>query len=354
MQSRIKVLIVDDSAVVRQTLREVLESDPQIEVTGAAPDPYIAVNHITRDKPDVITLDVEMPRMDGLTFLSRIMNQFPIPVVMCSSVTTQGCETSIRALELGAVDIIAKPSLGVKDFLSDSRKQICQTIKDASRARVRKLLVIAPPTPKLKVDAMISSDQVPVHIRTTEKLVVVGASTGGTEALRVFLERLPIDSPGVVVVQHMPEKFTASFAERLNTYCAISVKEARDGDSILRGTALIAPGGKHTLVHRRGATYYVEVKDGPLICRHKPSVDVLFKSAALYAGGNAVGVIMTGMGDDGADGMLELKTSGAFTIAQDENTSVVFGMPREAIARGAVQTVLPLEKIPGEVVRACA
>jgi len=354
---KIGVLIVDDSASVRQMMTQILESDPDIEVVGTAADPYIAVERIRQNPPDVITLDVEMPRMDGLTFLDRIMSQHPIPTVICSTLTEAGSDIALQALERGAVEIITKPRLGTQEFFEESRFRICETIKSAARARLRKLRInrAAPHVPpKLTADAVL--DRAPAHgamIQTTEKVVVVGASTGGTEALREFLEAMPADCPGIVIVQHMPEQFTARFAERLNQMCRPTVKEAADGDSVIRGQALIAPGNRHVLLRRSGARYYVEINDGPLVSRHRPSVDVLFRSAARFGGRNVVGVIMTGMGDDGAHGMLEMKQAGAANIAQDENSCVVFGMPAEAIKLGGVDRVLPLDRIAPEVVRLC-
>jgi len=345
---KIRVLIVDDSALVRQTLSEVLSSDPAIEVMGTAGDPFVAAERIAQETPDVITLDIEMPRMDGLTFLRRIMTQHPIPVVICSSLTEQGAQSRLKALEYGAVDIIVKPRLGSRQFLEESRVTLCQIVRAAAAARVRAPLPAREVEPKLTADAVLARRS-GAMLETTEKVVVIGASTGGTEALRTILETLPADSPGIVIVQHMPELFTRAFADRLDGLCRISVKEAEQNDTILRGRALIAPGNHHLLVKRSGARYYVEVRDGPLVSRHRPSVDVLFRSAARYAGPNAVGVIMTGMGDDGASGMLEMKEAGAVTIAQDEATSVVFGMPNEAIKRGAVDIVLPLENIAASV-----
>ncbi len=347
---KIRVLIVDDSAVVRQAMKDILESDPDIEVMGSAADPYIAAEYIKEEVPDVITLDVEMPRMDGITFLQKIMSQHPIPVVMCSSLTLEGCETTLKALEYGAVDIITKPKLGIKEFIEESQIRICDSIKAAVQSKPKKFKHKTV-SDKLTADAVLPPIERTSMIRTTEKIVVVGASTGGTEALRVFLENLPEDSPGIVIVQHMPEKFTEAFAKRLNAFCKIEVKEAKNDDTIIRGRALIAPGNFHTLVKRSGARYYVEVKAGPLVCRHRPSVDVLFRSAAQYAGVNCVGVIMTGMGDDGARGMLEMKNAGAVNIAQDENTCVVFGMPNEAIKLGGVDKILPLEDISKEIIR---
>jgi len=354
MNKKIRVLIVDDSAVVRQVLAEIISADPELEVIATAADPFIAAERMKTAIPDVITLDVEMPRMDGLTFLQKLMSQHPIPVVMCSSLTDKGSESAFRALELGAVDIIEKPRLGTRQFLEESRLRICDALKAASQARLRRMPEGRRDIPpKLTADAVMAKPKSRAMIRTTEHVVVVGASTGGTEALRTFLSGLPADGPGIVIVQHMPEYFTSAFAQRLDGLCRISVKEAADNDTVVRGRALIAPGNRHILLKRSGARYYVEVKDGPLVCRHRPSVDVLFRSAARYAGKNAVGVIMTGMGDDGARGMLELKEAGAVTIAQDEATSVVFGMPHEAIKSGAVDRVLPLQAIAADVVRLC-
>lgn len=351
--NKIRVLVVDDSATVRQTLKDILESDPDIEVMAAAADPFIAVERIREETPDVMMLDIEMPRMDGLTFLQKIMSQSPIPVVICSTLTEKGSETALAALDKGAVEVITKPKVGTKQFFQESAIQICDVVKSASRAKPRAPRPTLKATPKLTADAVISKPTSHAMIQTTEQIVVVGASTGGTEALREFLEALPPDAPGIVVVQHMPEKFTASFAARLDQLCRVTVKEAQDNDTVLRGQVLIAPGNKHTLLKRSGARYHVEVRDGPLVTRHRPSVDVLFRSAARYAGKNAVGVIMTGMGDDGARGMLEMKEAGATTIAQDEESCVVFGMPAEAIKLGGVDTILPLGRIAAEVVRLC-
>lgn len=352
MKSKIRVLVVDDSAVVRQSLKEILSSDTRLEIMAAAADPYIAAKKISQEIPDVITLDVEMPRMDGLTFLRKLMSQHPIPVVILSSLTEEGSETAMKALEYGAVEVLQKPRLGNNHLLSESKVLICDAVKAASLVNVKRIsdhrIKVAP---KLTADAVLAKKPSKAMVRTTEKIVVVGASTGGTEALRVFLESLPHDSSGVVIVQHMPEKFTESFAQRLNQICDVSVKKAANNDTILPGHVYIAPGNRHTLLKRSGARYYVEVKDGPLVSRHRPSVDVLFRSAARYCGKNAIGVIMTGMGDDGAKGMLEMKETGAKTIAQDEKTSVVFGMPNEAIKLGAVDKVLPLNRIAQEVLK---
>ncbi len=355
MGSKIKVLVVDDSAVVRQTLTSILNSDPHIEVIGTAADPFIAAKKMRKQPPDVITLDVEMPRMDGITFLQKLMSQHPIPVVMCSSLTEEGSRTALRALELGAVEIIAKPRLGTKQFLEESRIRICDAVKAAAAARIARPGALRPKkvSPKLSADVILPKAAGKAMIQTTEKVVVVGASTGGTEALRIFLEMMPVDAPGIVIVQHMPEKFTTSFAHRLDSICKVTVKEAENDDTVLRGKVLVAPGNRHMLLKRSGARYYVELKDGPLVSRHRPSVDVLFRSAARYAGPNAVGIIMTGMGDDGAKGMLEMKEAGAVTIAQDEASCVVFGMPKVAIELGGVDKVLPLEKISPYVTALC-
>ena len=354
MAVKVKVLIVDDSAVVRQALTEILSSDPAIEVMATASDPYVAAEKLQAGIPDVITLDIEIPRMDGLTFLQKLMAQHPVPVVICSSLAESGCDTTLRALELGAVEVITKPKLGTRQFLEEARIHICDVVKAAAGVRPqRSRAVHSVAQPKLTADAMLAKPTGHAMIQTTERIIAVGASTGGTEALRVFLEAFPIDCPGMVIVQHMPEKFTAAFARRLDSICTIQIKEAEDGDTVIRGRALIAPGNRHTLLKRSGARYYVEVKDGPLVSRHRPSVDVLFRSAARYAGSNAVGVIMTGMGDDGARGMAEMAEAGATNLAQDEETCVVFGMPAEAIKRGGVHKVLPLENLASEALRLC-
>jgi len=352
---KIRVLVVDDSAVVRQTLADILDADPDIEVMATASDPFVAAERIRREVPDVITLDVEMPRMDGLTFLRKIMAQHPVPVVMCSSLTEEGSETLVEAMEAGAVDVIAKPRLGTKQFLLESGVRIRDAVKAAVRA---KLGPVGRPPRRLAVEAKLSADVImpppaPTRAlaRTTQRVVCIGASTGGTESLRNVLEALEPDSPGIVIVQHMPEMFTAAFARRLDGLCRIEVKEAADGDTVLPGRALIAPGNRHMLLQRSGARYFVTIKDGPLVARHRPSVDVLFRSAAQHAGGNALGILMTGMGDDGAKGLLEMKRAGASTVAQDEESCVVFGMPKEAIALGAADRVVPLRLIPTEIMR---
>jgi two-component system chemotaxis response regulator CheB len=351
----IKVLVVDDSAVVRHSMRTILSADKKIKVIGVASDPYIAANMMKIESPDVIVLDVEMPRMDGITFLKKIMTQHPIPVVICSGKAPRGSLNALQALEFGAVEIIEKPKLGTKQFIEESRVRICDAVKAAHCTALKE---VTPDfqldiQPKLTADAIIPKPPAVVHIETTDKIAVVGASTGGTEALRSFLESLPLDAPGIVIVQHMPEYFTKAFARRLDASCKVSVKEAEQNDTVIRGRALIAPGNHHLLLRRSGARYYTEIKDGPLVSRHRPSVDVLFRSAARFAGKNAVGVIMTGMGDDGAKGMREMKDAGAYTIAQNEKSCVVFGMPREAIKLGAVDEVVPLKHIAGLVIKAC-
>ena len=352
MSKKVRVLIVDDSSVVRQTLSEILSSESGVEVMGTAPDPFIAAEKLRKEAPDVILLDVEMPRMDGITFLHKIMSQHPIPVVICSSLTEAGAETTLRALEYGAVEIILKPRIGARQFLEESRVRICDAVRAAAMAKVKPISARGISiVPKLTADAVIAKPKNRAMVQTTEQVVVVGASTGGTEALREFLVAMPLDAPGIVIVQHMPENFTAAFAKRLDGLCKITVKEAENDDTVITGRALIAPGNKHTLLKRSGARYYVEVKDGPFVCRHRPSVDVLFRSAASYAGKNAVGIIMTGMGDDGAKGMREMHDSGAYTIAQDEESSVVFGMPNEAIKLGGVDKIAPLGAIAWEMLK---
>jgi two-component system chemotaxis response regulator CheB len=354
---KIRVLVIDDSASVRQAMTSILSADPDIEVIAAAADPIAAARYIQTELPDVITLDVEMPRMDGITFLRRLMTQCPTPVVMCSSLVEEGSETLLQALEAGAVDIILKPRFGVADHLAEAHARICETVKGAAGARLGagRSGRSSEPAKKLTADAVLPPPSGRAMSRTTEMVVCIGASTGGTEALREVLEALPANAPGIVVVQHMPESFTKAFAKRLNSLCEVDVKEAEDGDTVMRGHVLIAPGGlRHTMLERQGARYVVAVKEGPLVSRHRPSVDVLFRSAARNAGANAVGIIMTGMGDDGARGLLEMKQAGARTVAQDEATSVVFGMPKEAIARGAADRIVPLGHIARELLHATA
>ncbi len=351
-RDRIKVMIVDDSAVVRQTMKELISSDPELEVAATAADPIIAAKKLETMIPDVIVLDIEMPRMDGLTFLRRLMNAHPIPVVICSSKTEEGSKNVIQALEYGAVEIIRKPKVGTKQFLEESAVIICDAVKAAAITKMNKRSIqstVKNVAAKLTADAVLPASGKPISIETTDKVVVVGASTGGTEALREFIEALPVDAPGIAIVQHMPEHFTAAFAKRLDSLARVHVNEAENNDSVLRGHVLIAPGNKHMLLKRSGARYYVEVRDGPLVSRHRPSVDVLFRSAARYSGKNVIGVIMTGMGDDGARGMVEMHEAGAKTIAQDEKSCVVFGMPNEAIKRGGVDLVMPLPEIAKKV-----
>jgi two-component system chemotaxis response regulator CheB len=355
LKKRIRVLIIDDSASVRQTMTKILSDDPAIEVIGAASDPFNAARYIQEELPDVITLDVEMPRMDGITFLRKLMSQCPIPVVMCSSLTEEGSETLLQALEAGAVDIILKPRIGVADHLLEHHFEIRETVKAAAHARLTRRnarsALRSAPEKRLTADAILPPPTGRAMSRTTEMVVCIGASTGGTEALREVLENLPANSPGIVVVQHMPANFTKAFANRLNSLCEVEVKEAADGDPVLRGHVLIAPGGRHLMLQRQGARYYVSVKDGPLVSRHRPSVDVLFRSAARNAGANAVGIIMTGMGDDGARGLLEMREAGGRTLAQDEATSIVFGMPKEAIERGGAEQVVALPHIARELLK---
>jgi two-component system chemotaxis response regulator CheB len=352
---QIRVLIVDDSASVRQTLADVLESEPDITVMGTAPDPYVAARRIQEEIPDVILLDVEMPRMDGITFLRKIMSQRPIPVIMCSAVIEERSALLLEAMEAGAVDVILKPRVDTKQYLMESKVRICDAVRAASKARLSGLPRRTGPRPvqeKLTADAVLPPPSGRVRVGVTETIVCIGASTGGTESLKAVLEVLSADCPPILVVQHMPEKFTEAFARRLDGLCAMDVKEAEDGDLVVRGRVLIAPGNRHMLLQRTGARYTVQIKDGPLVARHRPSVDVMFRSAARTAGANSVAIIMTGMGDDGARGMLEMKQSGAHTIAQDEATCVVFGMPKEAIALGCVDRVLPLDLLPIEINRA--
>ena len=341
---KIRVLVVDDSAVVRQVMHAVLGTDRKL-VVSVAPDPIIAFSKIQREKPDVIVTDLEMPRMDGLTFIKKIMAEMPMPVVVCSGLAEKGTELALSALALGAVEVITKPKLGVRDFLHESAVMLLDAVWSAAHATIRPRVAAAVSAPKLSADAMLAKSKTPAIRVTTDKVIAIGASTGGTEAIREVLTAMGPDCPGIVIVQHMPELFTRAFAERLNKDCVIEVKEAANGDRILNGRALIAPGNHHLLVQRSGAHYVVAVKDGPLVSRHRPSVDVLFRSVAAAAGPNAVGVIMTGMGDDGAEGLLEMRQAGAKTIAQDEATCVVFGMPKEAIARGAAESVLSLPRI---------
>ena len=341
--SKIKVLVVDDSAVVRKIFSEELSKEPDIEVIGTAPDPFVARDKIVLNKPDVVTLDVEMPRMDGITFLAKLMKYYPLPVIVVSSLTPQGSKVALDALENGAVEVLAKPdaSYSVGDICS----QLVEKIRVAARANLNRVRTSPqPPTSSAGTPLRSLSE-------TTQKVIAVGASTGGTEALKEVLMRIPLNIPGILIVQHMPAHFTTAFAERLNQCCQIDVREAKDGDSVLNGQALIAPGNFHMLLRRSGGKYFVNVKDGPFVHHQRPAVDVLFNSAAQYAGSNAVGVILTGMGADGADGLLKMKEAGARTIAQDEDSCVVFGMPKEAIKIGAVDRIVPLHRISEEIIR---
>ncbi|MDB5103444.1 MAG: response regulator receiver modulated CheB methylesterase [Fibrobacteres bacterium] len=337
--ARIKVLLVDDSAIVRKVLAQELSKDPEIEVVGAAPDPFVARDMIIRLKPDVLTLDIEMPRMDGLTFLRRLMSYYPLPVVIVSSLTPRGGDVALEAIDIGAVEVVCKP--GASYAVGDMAVELRDKIKAAARSKMR-------PASDREASAVPPHGRLSL-LRTTHSVVAIGASTGGTQALQALLSTLPANSPGIVIVQHMPEHFTRSFAERLDTLCAIRVKEAEHGDLVSPGRALIAPGNFHMELERSGAVYKVSVRPGELVSRHRPSVNVLFRSVAKYAGRNAVGAILTGMGNDGAEGMKEMKEQGADTIAQDEATCVVFGMPKEAIAMGGVDHVLPLEAIPAKI-----
>jgi len=357
MAEKIKVMIVDDSALVRQVVSQALATDAGIEVIATASDPIFALEKLKTLWPDVLIVDIEMPRMDGITFLKKIMSEHPTPVVICSSLAEQGAQATFEALSSGAVAIITKPKLGLKSFLEDASNDIVQAVRSAARANMRALRNIPLTSatagfnrPKLSADAMLSPAVNRALERTTDQVVAIGTSTGGTQALEAVLTRLPATCLGIVIVQHMPEKFTAMFADRLNSLCQIQVLEAKNGDRVIPGRALIAPGGKHMMLKRSGAQYVVEVADGPLVNRHKPSVDVLFRSVAKFAGANALGIIMTGMGDDGARGMKEMHDAGAKTIAQDEASCVVFGMPKEAIKLGATDQTLALDQIPAAIV----
>jgi two-component system chemotaxis response regulator CheB len=353
--NKIKVLVVDDSAVVRQVARAALEADSGIEVIGTVSDPIFALERMKQAWPDVIVLDLEMPRMDGLTFLRKIMSERPTPIVICSTLTEAGAQATLDALNAGAVSIITKPKMGLKQFLQDSSNDIVNAVRAAARANVRRLAGASRPavSERLSADAVLSAAKYapPAGLgKTTDAVIAIGTSTGGTQALETVLTALPAVCTGIVVVQHMPEQFTAMFAERLDSLCAIEVREAKNGDRVIPGLALIAPGGRHMMLKRSGAQYIVDVVDGPLVNRHKPSVDVLFRSVAQTAGGNALGIIMTGMGDDGARGLKEMHDAGARTVAEDESTCVVFGMPKEAIKLGGVDRVIPLDLIPREIV----
>lgn len=354
---KIKAIVIDDSAVVRQAFSDILQKASGIELIAASADPIFAMKHMQKQWPDVIILDIEMPRMDGLTFLRKIMKEHPTPVVVCSSLTGEGAQTTLQVMSAGAVDVITKPKVGLQDFFQDTRRTLVDTIKAATQANMKKLQRNAAVSetidvrPKLSADAIIAPrPEQPKRAKLKhaigDSVIAVGASTGGTQALEMVLKSLPVDCPPVLVVQHMPAGFTEAFARRLDGICAVEVKEAEHLDDVHPGRVLIAPGAYHMLLQRSGIhKYCVEIKDGPVINRHRPSVDVLFRSVAQTVGKNAIGVIMTGMGDDGARGLEEMHNTGAYTIAQNEETCVVYGMPKEAIKRGAADLILPLEKI---------
>lgn len=339
---KIRVLVVDDSAIVRKIFSEELSKFPDIEVIGTAPDPFVARDKIVNLKPEVITLDIEMPRMDGLTFLGKLMRYYPLPVIIVSALTQKGGEMTLEALDIGAVDVIGKP--GGSYSVENMSVQLAEKIRGASRVKMTK-------KDGTDTSETLKAEPVKALSQTSNKIIAIGASTGGTEALKKVLVRMPVNSPGVVVVQHMPAKFTTSFAERLNELCQIKVKEAENNDSVTPGTALIAPGNFHMILRRSGARYYVEIKDGPLVHHQRPAVDVLFKSTAKYVGPNAIGVILTGMGSDGAEGLLEMKKAGARTVGQDEKTCVVYGMPKEAVKLGAVDKEVSLDRVTDEIIR---
>lgn len=348
LKDKIKVLLVDDSAVVRQMLTQIINAHPKMEVCAAAQDPLFAIRHMEKQWPDVIILDVEMPRMDGITFLRKIMVERPTPVVMCSSLTEKGADTTMQAMSLGAIEIVTKPKLGIKGFLSESANEITNAVIAASQARMKKSAPISAQTTN-KVASEKSITQLPsssAMTRTTDRIIAIGSSTGGTTALEKILTKLPRVSPGIVIVQHMPVTFTGAFAERLNSLCEIDVIEAKGGETILPGQAYIARGDQHLLISRSGALYKTSVKDGPLVTRHKPSVDVLFRSVARYVGKNAMGIILTGMGDDGARGLKEMRDAGSSTLGECEESCIVYGMPQEAMKRGAVEKELHLAQFP--------
>jgi len=348
----IKVLIVDDSALVRQLLTKMLDGAAGIQVVGTAPDPYVAREKIKQLKPDVLTLDVEMPRMDGVTFLSNLMRLRPMPVIMISTLTEKGADITLQALELGAIDFVSKPKLDLSNQIDDYAQEIIEKVRTAATAKVQartnqptKTQILKPSSEKLSADAVLSRAPTKKHFRTTDKIIGIGASTGGTEAIKDVLRNLSPDMPGIVISQHIPEAFSAPFAERVNGQSQLSVMEAADGQQILPGHAYIAPGNRHLCVERSGARYICRLNDGPLVNRHKPSVDVMFRSLAQNAGQNAIGLMLTGMGDDGAEGIGEMQAAGATTLAQDEKSSVVWGMPGESVKRGYIDEVLPLLKI---------
>jgi two-component system, chemotaxis family, protein-glutamate methylesterase/glutaminase len=337
---KIKILVVDDSAIVRKVFHEELSREADMEVVGTAPDPYIARDMIVQLKPDVVTLDIEMPRMDGLTFLKKLMKYYPLPVIIVSSLTPKGSSMALEAIESGAVEVLSKP--GSSYSVGDMCIHLKDKIRAASRVDMSRRRTAVTPVPAATITRALSE--------TTQKVIAIGASTGGTEALKEVLVQMPVNSPGIVIVQHMPANFTTAFAERLNKICQIEVREAKDGDSVVNGRALIAPGNFHMLIRRNGAKYYVAIKDGPFVHHQRPAVDVLFNSVSQYVGANAIGVILTGMGADGAKGLLAMKKAGAKTIAQDEASCVVFGMPKEAIKLGAADKVVALERISPEII----
>lgn len=351
LKESIKVLLVDDSAVVRQMLTQIINAHPKMEVCAAAQDPLFAMRHMEKQWPDVIILDVEMPRMDGITFLKKIMSERPTPVVMCSSLTERGADTTMQAMSLGAIEIVTKPKLGVKGFLSESANEITNAVMAASQARMNKGTHVAAQNVSHLIKDKTTTDSTPTSAmaRTTDRIIAIGSSTGGTTALEKILTKLPRVSPGIVIVQHMPVTFTEAFAERLNSLCEIDVIEAKGGETILPGQAYIARGDLHLLITRSGALYKTEVKDGPLVTRHKPSVDVLFRSVARYAGKNAMGIILTGMGDDGARGLKEMRDAGSRTLGECEASCIVYGMPQEAMKRGAVEKELNLAQFPAAI-----
>ncbi|MBF8176540.1 protein-glutamate methylesterase/protein-glutamine glutaminase [Herminiimonas contaminans] len=343
---KIKVLIVDDSALIRSVMKEIINSQPDMEVVGVAPDPIVARDLIKQTNPDVLTLDVEMPRMDGLDFLEKLMRLRPMPVVMVSSLTERGSDITLRALELGAVDFVTKPKMSIQSGMLEYTELIADKIRTASKARIKSRQITPHDANKVSGEAL---PMIRNPLTSSEKLIIIGASTGGTEAIKDFLMQMPSDCPGILITQHMPPGFTKSFAQRLDSLCKISVKESEGGERVLPGHAYLAPGHSHLQLVRSGANYMTQLDQGPPVNRHRPSVDVLFHSAAVHAGKNAVGVILTGMGKDGALGMLEMKNVGAYNFAQDEASCVVFGMPREAIAVGATHEVGPLQALPGMV-----
>jgi two-component system chemotaxis response regulator CheB len=349
--SDIKVMLVDDSAVVRQVAGGLLAAAPGIQLLAAVADPLLAMTRMKQQWPDVIVLDIEMPRMDGLTFLRKVMAERPTPVVICSTLTEAGARTTMDALAAGAFAILTKPKLGLKQYLHEAADDLVQTVRSAASANMARLTPLQPAPQRFSADAVIPPGPVDAMTRTTDTVVAIGTSTGGTQALERVLSALPKVCPGIVVVQHMPAQFTAAFSARLDTVCEVNVREAQTGDRVLPGRVLIAPGGRHMLLRRTGAQYFVDVVDGPPVNRHRPSVDVLFRSVARCAGANALGVIMTGMGDDGAAGLLEMRNAGARTLAQDEESCVVYGMPREAVRRGAVERSLPLDQLAQEILK---